>query len=107
MKCLEFRIEYSSWWWFGSAEQSGDGRGEQTNLAGGIDNLSRKVFSFVANLLAERVLDSRVVTLDEMTVYEAHRQGGLACGREVSVLVLGEQTVIPRSSTYQRRAIRQ
>ena len=50
-----------------------------TYLASGIDNLGCIVLPFVANDLAERVLDSGIVALDEVTVYELDRERGLAC----------------------------
>jgi hypothetical protein len=49
-------------------------------LACGIDDLRCKVLVLVANHLAERVLDSRVVAVDKVAVDELHRQTRLACG---------------------------
>ena len=47
-------------------------------LAGRVDNLGRVVLPLVADLLAKRVLDGRVVALDKVPVDVAHREGRFA-----------------------------
>lgn len=49
-----------------------------THLAGGVDNLCRKVLTFVANDFGECVLDRWVVALYETAVDELHCNGGFA-----------------------------
>jgi hypothetical protein len=48
-------------------------------LASRIDNLSRIVLVLILDHLAEGILDSRVVAVDEVPVDELHRQTRLAC----------------------------
>jgi hypothetical protein len=47
-------------------------------LAGRVDNLGRKLLPLVADLLAEGVLDGRVVALDKVPVDVADGEGGFA-----------------------------
>jgi hypothetical protein len=42
--------------------------GGESYLAGGVDNLGREVLALVADLLAEGVLDGRVVALYKVAV---------------------------------------
>lgn len=87
MKCLELRIEYSSCLQSVSACRPGQwqpGR-EQTYLASRVDNLRREVLSLIPDLLAERVLDGRVVTFYEMPVHVAHGQRGFSCWESLLV----------------------
>ena len=48
-------------------------------LASRIDNLSRVVLILILDHLAEGILDSRVVTVDKVSVDELHRHTRLAC----------------------------
>jgi hypothetical protein len=56
-------------------------------LAGRVDNLGRKLLPLVADLLAEGVLDGRVVALDKVPVDVADGEGGFAWVRETEALV--------------------
>jgi hypothetical protein len=48
-------------------------------LAGGIDDLGRKVLVLISNHLAERVLDGGIVAVDKVAIDKLHRQTRLAC----------------------------
>lgn len=49
-------------------------------LAGGVDDLGGIFLALVADLLAECVLDGRVVALDKVSLDVTDRQRGFACG---------------------------
>lgn len=52
---------------------------KETYLTSRIDNLRREVLSLIPDLLAERVLDGRVITFYEMPVHVAHGQRRFSC----------------------------
>lgn len=58
---------------------------KETYLTSRIDNLRREVLSFIPDLLAERVLDGRVITFYEMPVHVAHGQRGFSCWEDLLV----------------------
>ena len=49
-----------------------------TNLSCRVDDFCREILIPMSDLLAECVLDRGVVALDEVAVYVADREGGLA-----------------------------
>lgn len=52
---------------------------QATYLAGGINDLGRKLLVLVPYDLAKRILDGWIIALDEVTVDELNRQAGFAC----------------------------
>jgi hypothetical protein len=57
-----------------------------TYLTSSIDDLRREVLVLPLDHFAERVLDSRVITIDKVAVDELHRHTGLACTIRVSYI---------------------
>jgi len=58
-------------------------------LPGRVDDLGRVLLALVADLLAEGVLNGRVVALDEVAVDVADREGGFACAGRGGVVSFG------------------
>lgn len=58
---------------------------KETYLTSRIDNLRREVLSLIPDLLAERVLNGRVITFYEMPVHVAHGQRGFSCWEDLLV----------------------
>lgn len=56
-----------------------------TNLSSGIDDFGEKRLAFVDNLMAEGILDRRIVALDKMAFAVLDRQRGFACARNAKV----------------------
>lgn len=55
-----------------------------TYLAGGIDDFGSIVLALVADDLAERIFDGRVVALDKVAVYELHGERRFTCASKQS-----------------------
>ncbi len=64
-------------------------------LAGRVDDLGRVLLALVSDLLAEGVLDGRVVALDEVAVDVADCEGGFACkGGEEGLVSFGLAVIL-------------
>jgi len=69
IECLEFRILYSSY-----SISTFDPSGMGSDLSSSINNLSRVFLTLVLYRLGKRVLDGRIIRLDEMVLHILHGQ---------------------------------
>lgn len=77
MKCLEFKMLYSSC-------ALGEHRHEygeigSTNLASSIDNFSGKILALILYRFTECILDRWIVAVDEVAIDELNRKRGFTC----------------------------
>lgn len=82
MKCLEFKILYSSCEMVSEAEKTSSMC--VTYLSCSIDNLSCIVLAIVLDNPAESVLNCRVIAFHKVVLNKTNSEGGFACVRRMS-----------------------
>ena len=68
-------------------------------LARCVYNLRREILAFDSYDFAECVLDSRVVTLNEVAVHKLYSEGGFACKRESAQVARSIKRLVPAVPT--------